>query len=599
MVEAIPLREDVPKELTWDLTTIFPTDEAWEEEFEKLENDLNHLTKYKGHLLDNADTLYEAIAEMLDLSRRVEKVYVYASLNSDQDTANQKYVGYDAMVQSLASKAASMMSYFEPELLSVSDEKIQELISQKDELKELAHYFDTLKTRRAHTLSPKEEELVAKAGDALATADRTFGMLSNADMDLGTVTDEDGNTIKLSNGLYSQFLESDNRTLRQDAFNSMYTAYGKLKNTFAATLSGKIKVDNYLADVHNYQNAREAAVSRNHIPEQVFDTLVETVNKNIGLLHKFVTLRKKVLGVSEVHSYDLYTPLVKEVDFEVTYEKAQEIVLEALKPLGQDYLDIVKKAFAERWIDVVENEGKRSGAYSGGAYDTNPYILLNWQDTLDNVYTLIHELGHTVHSYYTRKNQPYHYGDYPIFLAEIASTTNEMLLTEYFLNNTDDDKFKAYILNQNLDGFKGTIYRQTQFAEFEHWMHQQDANGVPLTAETLSAYYGDLNQNYYGKDLTFDEQIALEWSRIPHFYYNYYVYQYATGLAAAITLSEAIKNEGQTAVDKYKDYLKAGSSDYALNVIQKAGVDMQKPDYLNKAFAVFEERLNELDNLLK
>jgi oligoendopeptidase F len=598
MVKQIPTRDEVPTELAWDLTTVYASDQDWEADYQAVSTQAQALQSFKGRVTENGEQLLATLESVFATTRRLEKVYVYASMKSDQDTGNQVYAALDARAGALAAEVQEAISFIEPEILAIESDKLDQLVKQTPGLDAYTHYLETLQQKKAHTLPAEQEALLAGASDIFAASQRTFGMLDNADLQFGFVHDEEGNEVQLSNGLYGVLLESVDRNVRQEAFEVLYDTYISFKNTFASTLSSNVKGQNYQARVHHYKSAREAAVSRNNLPESVFETLVENVNANLPLLHDFVALRKEVLGLDEVHTYDLYTPLVGEIDFPVDYESAKALVLEALAPLGKDYTDIVQKAFDEGWIDVIENKGKRSGAYSSGSYDTNPFILLNWQDTLNNVYTLAHELGHSVHSYLTKQNNPYHYGSYPIFLAEIASTTNEMLLTDYLLKTQTDKKVRAYVLNQYLDGFKGTVFRQTQFAEFEHWLHEQDAAGQPLTAEIIADYYAELNQRYYGPALTFDEQIAYEWARIPHFYYNYYVYQYATGEAAATTLAEAMLTQGQSAVTAYKAYLSAGSSDYPLSVIAKAGVDMQASEYLTQAFEVFKTRLAELRELL-
>lgn len=589
------LRKEVPEQLTWDLTTIFESDNDWEQAFEAVKADLKTVNQFVGHVGDSEKTLQSALEANLRLERALEKIYVYAHQIYDEDTTNQTYAALNARAQALWAEVSEATAYFQPEVLNIPDDQLANYLKTEG-LKPYAHLFEKLLALKPHTLAAEQEALLAGVSDIFNASENTFGVLDNSDITFGDVHTEDGNVVPLTNGLYSLLLESKSRDLRREAFETLYDSYIGLQNTFASTLSSHVKGHNFLARVRHYNSSREAAILPHGLPTTVFETLRQTVDANLPLLHRFVTLRKKILGVSEVHSYDLYVPLVDEIDFEITYDKAKEIVLAALAPLGPDYVAIVQKAFDERWIDVVENKGKRSGAYSSGTYDTNPFILLNWQDNLNNVYTLAHEMGHSVHSYLTRHNQVYHYGDYPIFLAEIASTTNESLLTDYLLKTNEDPNFQAYVLNQYLDGFKGTVFRQTQFAEFEDWIHEQSAQGQALTADKMSAYYGELNQKYYGKDLFPDEEIAYEWTRIPHFYYNYYVYQYATGEAAATTLADRIiNNDG---AQDYKTYLKAGSSDYPLNVIAKAGVDMNHSDYLKQAFSVFESRLNQLESLL-
>jgi oligoendopeptidase F len=423
-------------------------------------------------------------------------------------------------------------------------------------------------------------------------------MLNNADLEFPSIKDENGEEVEITHGRYIRFLESSDRRVRKEAFKAVYETYGKFKNTFASTLSGTVKKDNFSARVRHYNSARHSALSTNNIPEEVYDNLVKTVNDNLHLLHRYIDLRKKVLGIEDLHMYDLYTPLVKDVKMEVTYEEAKDYILKGLKPLGEDYLNVLKEGFENRWVDVHENKGKRSGAYSSGTYGTNPYILMNWQDNVNNLFTLAHEFGHSVHSYYTRKTQPYPYGDYSIFVAEVASTCNEALLNDYLLKTIDDEKQRLYLLNHYLEGFRGTVFRQTMFAEFEHDVHVRAQNGEPLTPELLTKLYYDLNKKYFGDNLVIDEEIGLEWARIPHFYYNYYVYQYATGFSAAAALSKQILEEGDAAVERYVGFLKSGSSDYPIEVLKKAGVDMTTSQPIEEALAVFEEKLTEMERLL-
>jgi oligoendopeptidase F len=458
--------------------------------------------------------------------------------------------------------------------------------------------LDSLTSAREHVLTAREEELLAGAGEIFAAPSKTFSVLNNADMTFPKVKNEEGQEVQLTHGLYGKLMESPDREVREGAFKALYKTYDGLKNTFATTLSTNVKAHNYKAKVHKYESARAAALANNHIPESVYDTLLDVVNEHLPLLHRYVDLRKDLLGVEELHMYDMYTPLTGEAPIKYSIEAAMEETLKGLQPLGEDYLAILQEAFDNRWIDWLENEGKRSGAYSSGAYDTNPYILMNWQDSLNQLYTLVHELGHSVHSYLTRKNQPYVYGDYSIFLAEIASTTNENILTDYLLKTQTDPKVRIYILNHYLDGFKGTIFRQTQFAEFEHYIHQQALAGVPLTQDFMTSYYAELNAKYYGPSVEKDPEIGIEWTRIPHFYYNYYVYQYATGFSAATALAKRIVEGEEGALEKYLSYLKAGNSGYPIEVMKKAGVDMTQSAYIEDAMKVFEERLNELEQLI-
>ena len=449
-----------------------------------------------------------------------------------------------------------------------------------------------------HVLSQREEELLAGAGEIFGSASETFAILDNADITFPYVLDDEGNEVQLSHGTYSRLMESKKREVRRGAYEALYSTYKQFQHTYAKTLQTNVKVQNYRAKVRNYQSARQAALAANFVPESVYDNLVSAVRKHLPLLQRYLDLRSKILGIPDLKMYDVYTPL-SSVEYSFTYPEALKKAEEALAVLGEDYLGRVKRAFNERWIDVYENQGKRSGAYSGGSYDTNAFMLLNWQDNLDNLFTLVHETGHSMHSSYTRETQPYVYGDYSIFLAEIASTTNENILTEKLLEEVEDDATRFAILNNFLDGFRGTVFRQTQFAEFEHAIHQADQNGEVLTSEFLNELYADLNETYYGLKKEDNPEIQYEWARIPHFYYNYYVYQYSTGSAAASALAEKIVHGSQEDRDRYIDYLKAGKSDYPLNVMRKAGVDMEKEDYLNDAFAVFERRLNEFEALVE
>lgn len=597
-MQQLPARKDVPVDLTWDLTTIFPTDEAWEQGFAAVKTQATEAAARAGHLGDSATALADGITAVLAVNRDLEKVYVYASLKSDQDTGNAKYQAYDAKVVSLAATVGSQLAFLEPEILAIPEDTLTAWLATNDTLAGYAHYIAGITANRAHVLDSPTESLLSAAGDPLSASRATFNVLNNSDIDFGTVKTATGETVALSQGLYGQLIRSTNRDVREQAFKAMFGAYGKLQNTFAQTLSGETKRHNFMAQAHHYPDARAAAMANNHIPTAVYDTLIDRVNAHLPLLHRYVALRKKLLGVDELHMYDLYVPLTGEPPLSYTIDEAKAEAKKALAPLGADYVAHLSEIYDNRYIDVVENKGKRSGAYSGGAYDTNPYILLNWQDSVDELYTLVHESGHSVHSWYTRHNQPYVYGDYPIFVAEIASTSNENLLTDYFLKTQTDPAIRAYILNYYLDGFKGTVFRQTQFAEFEHWIHQQDQHEQPLTAASMSAYYADLNARYYGPAVARDPEIALEWARTPHFYMNYYVYQYATGFAAASTLASRIDAGAPGAVDKYLGYLKSGSSKYAIDTMKAAGVDMTQPGYLDDAFDVFEDRLNELETLI-
>lgn len=595
---ALPKREEIPKDKTWDLEDIYATDQDWEQEFKEIKEMLPKLKDYKGKLSESAETLYELLQYQDEISKKLGKLYTYAHMRYDQDTTNSFYQGLNDRASQLLSQVTNAASYVTPELLAIPEETIAKFLEEHEPLKLYKHALDQLNRQRPHVLSEKEESLLAQVSEVTDSPSNTFGMLNNADMKFPTIKDEEGNDVEITHGRYIRFLESSDRRVREDAFKGVYETYGKFKNTFSSTISGNVKRNIFNANVRNYDSARQAALSKNNIPEVVYDQLVSTINEHLHLLHRYVSLRKKVLGVDELHMYDLYTPLVKEVKMKVPYEEAQELVKAGVAPLGEEYVSIVEEGFNKRWVDVEENVGKRSGAYSSGSYGTMPYVLMNWQDNVNNLFTLAHEFGHSVHSYYTRKEQPYPYANYSIFVAEVASTCNEALLNDHMLKVTEDKQKRLYLLNHFLEGFRGTVFRQTMFAEFEQLMHEKAANGEPLTPDLLSDLYYDLNKKYFGEDIVIDKEIALEWARIPHFYYNFYVYQYATGYSAATALAKQILEEGEPAVNRYLDFLKAGSSDYPIEVLKKAGVDMTSPEPIKQALSVFEATLNELEELL-
>ncbi|OMF62384.1 oligoendopeptidase F [Paenibacillus sp. FSL R5-0490] len=598
-VKKLPARNEISPEDTWRLEDIFPSDDEWNKEYNEVQQLIPDAGKYQDRLGESAETLYAALQFQDHLLSRLGKLYTYAHMRYDQDTTNSFYQGMDDKIKNLYSEAASALAYIVPELLAENEEKIAGFLKEKTELQLYKHSLEEINLQRPHVLSAEQESLLAQASEVLGASSNTFGMLNNADLEFPSIKDENGEEVEITHGRFIRFLESDEQRVRHDAFKAVYETYGKFRNTFASTLSGNVKKDNFNAKIRNYDSARHAALSADNIPESVYENLVNTINDNLHLLHRYVKLRKKVLGVKELHMYDLYTPLVKEVKMEIPYNEAKELILKGLKPLGNDYINILKEGFENRWVDVHENKGKRSGAYSSGTYGTNPYILMNWQDNVNNLFTLAHEFGHSVHSYYTRKSQPYPYGNYSIFVAEVASTCNEALLNDYLLKTIDDDKKRLYLLNHYLEGFRGTVFRQTMFAEFEHLIHQKAQNNEALTADSLTKEYYELNKKYFGdEDIVIDEEIGLEWSRIPHFYYNYYVYQYATGFSAATALSKQILKEGQPAVDRYIEFLKSGSSDYPIEVLKKAGVDMTSSKPIEDACKVFEEKLNEMENLL-
>ena len=594
---AIPSRNEVSTELTWDLTRVFKTDQDWEKEYNLVAKETTKLANLRG-TFTSGKNLYHAINKMLEVGRRLEKVYVYATMSSDVDTSNSKYLGYSSQVKSLASDYEADTSFLKPEILALSQDTLSRYFEEEPKLDLFAHYIKTITDQREHTLNATSEKIIAAATDALSSSEDTFNVLTNSDMEYGYVQTEDGDMVQLSDGLYNLLIQSQDRNVRKMAFDVMYASYGQFENSLAATLSGNVKNHNYQAKMHKYDSARSASLVQNGVPTIVYDTLLTEVNEHLPLLHRYVNLRKRILDIKDLQMWDMYVPLTGEPALSYNFNEAKDVALDALSVLGENYINHVKKIFSNRVIDVVESKNKVTGAYSGGSYDTDPYELLNWEDNLDSLYTLVHETGHSMHSYYTRSSQPYVYGDYPIFVAEIASTTNENILTEYFLKQDLDSKTRAYILNHYLDSFKGTLFRQTQFAEFEQFIHEADQNGEPLTADMLDDFYEKLNARYYGDGVNSHSDIALEWSRIPHFYYNFYVYQYATGFAAATYLANKIVHGDEHDRKAYLNYLKSGSSNYPTEIMKKAGVDMTKPDYLKAAFKTFENRLDEFEALL-
>ncbi|WP_332373839.1 oligoendopeptidase F [Lactococcus cremoris] len=592
-------RNEIPEALTWDLTTIFSTDQKWETELEKVKKELSLVeTNDKGHLLDSAETLLTITKNMLSISQKVEKLYVYASMKNDQDTREAKYQEYQSKATALYVNFGESYAFYEPEFLKITKETYEQWLEILQELKNYDHMFERLFAKKEHILSQKEEKILAAAGEIFESPSETFEIIDNADVKFPFVKNELGEKIQLTHGNYSSLMESKNREVRKAAYEALYSNYEQYQHTYAKTLQTNVKVHNFNAQIRAYDSARQAALMSNFVPEKVYDVLIEGIHQHLPLLHRYIELRKKILGISDFKMYDIYTPL-SNLDYKFNYTEGVKKAQEVLAIFGEEYSQKVKAAFDERWIDVEENVGKRSGAYSGGSYDTKAFMLLNWQGTLDDLFTLVHEMGHSIHSTFTRENQPYVYGDYPIFLAEIASTTNENILTETLLKESNDEKERFALLNHWLDSFRGTVFRQSQFAEFEQKIHEVDAEGEVLTSEFLNSLYGELNEKYYGLSAKENPEIQFEWARIPHFYYNFYVFQYATGFAAASFLAEKVVHGSATDRQNYLDYLKAGSSAYPLDVIAKAGVNMESTDYLESAFKLFEKRLNELEKLVE
>lgn len=589
------LREDVASELQWDLTTIFSSDEMWVNEFKEIEELSYQNNTYKEIVTKNAESLFKTLQFADHLFERADKLFIYANCKLDQDTTNPYYQEMYSKVKGIATTLGVDWSFIIPEILKLDEKTLEEYVMQYKPLKIYEHSFKEINATRSHTRSADNERILAQLSEVISSSQTIFFNLNYADLNFSKIKE---GTIQLSHSNYMSLLESNDRQLRKEAFVTLYQTYNQFKNTIASALIGTVKAHNAQAKIHNYTSARQAALSKNFISESVYDQLISNVHDSLPELHRYMELRKKMLQVEKLHMYDLFVPIVEEVNLQSTYEQAQQILLNSFAPLGKNYQQLVKKGFNERWVDVVENKGKRSDAYSSGSYGTNPFILINWQDTLSNVYTLAHEFGHSIHSYYTRVTQPYHYGKYAVFIAEVASITNEELVSHHLIKTAKNKNQQIYFLAKWLDEFRDTIFRQTMLAEFEHIIHQLDAAGEALTAEILTTIYLDLNKQYFGDSVTIDKEIGLEWARIPHFHYNYYVYQYATGKAAAIALSQQLLLN-KDAKDRYiNQFLKAGSSEFPLNILKAVDIDMQSPMPVITACKVFKEKLNELEQLL-
>lgn len=584
---------------TWNLESVYSSLDAWESDYRQVVSLLPEMEKYKGTLAQSADRLLACLQLRDQISALAEQLLVFARMRKDEDNTNSTYQGLSDRASGLYTRVASTMAFIVPEILAIPPETLTGYVEQLEGLTTYRHYLDNLMRQQEHVLSPEMEELLAKASDLARVPDTAFSMLYDADLRFPEMTDEQGNKVELTKSRYLRFIESPDRRVRQEAFETLYGTLGKFQNTFAATLSGQVKANIFFARARKYHSAREAALADDNIPLAVYDNLVETVNRNLGPLHRYIALRKKMLGLDELHMYDLYVPLVKEVSREIPYQQAVETVLESLSPLGEEYLSLLCRGLKQdRWVDVYENQGKTGGAYSWGAYTTQPFILMNWQDRLDDMFTLTHEAGHSMHSLLTRRTQPYVYGHYTTFVAEVASTLNEALLTHYLLKRTDDKAMRMYLLNHYMEGFRTTLYRQTMFAEFEQAIHARAEADQPLTPEALNEIHWELNQRYYGDGGVFmDPQIAMEWSRIPHFYMNFYVFQYATGISAAAALAQQILQEGQPAVDRYLAFLRGGSASYPIDLLRAAGVDMASPEPIQQALNVFAGLVDEMEKL--
>lgn len=593
----IPARADVPEKDKWAIQDLFATDDDWRAALAKAKEFLPRITAFRGRLAESGAALLSFFRLDDEISLAFDALVHYAQRRSDEDTRVAAYQEMVSQVTRFAVEIQSAAAFETPELLAISDEDMNRLYAEAPELELYRLNIDRIRRRREHVLSDKEEAILAAAGEMAASPDDIYSMLNDADLKFPDAVDKDGNKHPVTHGTFIPLMQSYDRVLRKSAFDSLYSVYGQFRNTSAATLSAQLKQLLFFANVRKYPSTLDAALDGNEVPTEIYRNLIDAVHRSFAPMYRYVALRKKLLGVDELHMYDLYVPVVDGVEMKFTFEEAKEIALKALAPLGEDYLNLLREGFANGWIDVYENEGKRSGAYSAGAR-VHPYVLLNFKGTLDDVFTLVHEMGHSIHSYLSNKTQPTAYQDYVIFVAEVASTCNEALLMEYLLSVTTDKKERAYLINHFLEQFRGTLYRQTMFAEFELAANEMTQRGEGTTAEALCAMYKKLNEQYFGPEMNVDEEISLEWARIPHFYYDYYVYQYATGYAAAIALSRRILREGKAAVKDYLGFLSGGCSADPITLLRGAGVDMASPKPIEDATKLFDEMISEMEKIL-
>lgn len=593
----IPARADVPEKDKWAIQDLFATDDDWRAALAKAKEFLPRITAFRGRLAESGAALLSFFRLDDEISLAFDALVHYAQRRSDEDTRVAAYQEMVSQVTRFAVEIQSAAAFETPELLAISDEDMNRLYAEAPELELYRLNIDRIRRRREHVLSDKEEAILAAAGEMAASPDDIYSMLNDADLKFPDAVDKDGNKHPVTHGTFIPLMQSYDRVLRKSAFDSLYSVYGQFRNTSAATLSAQLKQLLFFANVRKYPSTLDAALDGNEVPTAIYRNLIDAVHRSFAPMYRYVALRKKLLGVDELHMYDLYVPVVDGVEMKFTFEEAKEIALKALAPLGEDYLNLLREGFANGWIDVYENEGKRSGAYSAGAR-VHPYVLLNFKGTLDDVFTLVHEMGHSIHSYLSNKTQPTAYQDYVIFVAEVASTCNEALLMEYLLSVTTDKKERAYLINHFLEQFRGTLYRQTMFAEFELAANEMTQRGEGTTAEALCAMYKKLNEQYFGPEMNVDEEISLEWARIPHFYYDYYVYQYATGYAAAIALSRRILREGEAAVKDYLGFLFGGCSADPITLLRGAGVDMASPKPIEDATKLFDEMISEMEKIL-
>lgn len=592
-------RREVPKEFQWNLERIFKTDEEFQKEIEAVRKQIDEFAKLEGHTTESAKTLYRSITAGNEIERRLNKLYTYASMKSDEDVANTENQAKKEQVVNLYNYASSKMYFQTPELLNTEKEVIESFYQAEPKLLEHKTNIEEVYRYKPHTLPKEEEKLLSNLSSAFGNDETTYGYLTDSDLDFGTIHDENGVEVPLTDTNFSIYIKSPKREVRKEAFERLYEVYKQFQNTITATFNGAIKQNVAMAHIKHYKTSFEAALFGDELDPKVYDTLVSSVRNHLDVLHDYYRLRKEVLNLKELHLYDVYTNLVPDTDTKYPFETASRLVLDALKPLGDAYINDLKQAFTEGWIDIYPNKNKRGGAYSSGSYDTMPYVLLNYQDKLDDVSTLAHELGHSMHSFYTRKNQPYQYGDYPIFVAEVASTVNELLLAKHILKVSTNKNERLAILNQLLELFKGTIYRQVMFAEFEKYAYDLVEQDEVITPDKLCKKYYELNQDYFGSDVVVDKEIAYEWEKVPHFYYHFYVYKYATGISAACHIVEGILSGDEAKRDAYLKMLANGCRENPLNTLKIAGVDMTDNEVYESAIRMFADTIEEFRNELK
>ncbi|MGI5859447.1 MAG: oligoendopeptidase F [Tepidanaerobacteraceae bacterium] len=590
----LPSREEIQDVYKWKLEDIYQNEELWEKDYDEVKKQLSQFDEYHGKI-NTAENLLGVLKLKDEVARKIDKLFTYARMRRDEDNSRANYQALADRAMGLLVEVSSSISFIEPEILSLSKEELLGFMEQDEDLKLYEHYLTNLLRMKEHILDADREKMLAEMGEIAQAPGDIFKMLDNADIRFPLIKDENGKEVELTKGRYIKFMESENREVRKSAFEAFHNTYKGMINTLSATTAANVKTNIFVKNQRKFGSSLEASLFSDNVSTEVYDNLINTVHQRLDLMHRYVRLRKKALGLDEMHMYDLYVPLVKGYDKNIDYEEAKQMVIEGLAPMGDEYIGILKDGFNSSWIDVYENRGKTGGAYSWGTYGTHPYVLLNFQGKLNDVFTIAHEMGHAIHTHYSFKNQPYVYAQYTIFVAEVASTCNEAILINYLLEKARTKEEKMFLLNYFMEQFKGTVYRQTMFAEFEKIIHEKAEAGEPLNAEVLQEIYHKLNEMYFGPDIHIDPLIDYEWARIPHFYSSFYVYKYATGFSAAIAISKNILEKGMPAVDAYKEFLSSGSSDYSLELLKKVGVDLTNPKPIQEALDVFEKLLNEFD----